>query len=214
MGMFTKKSDKNIARIKMTNISETKRRYVMKYGYIRISTKMQNLEVQIEALNNFGVDRIFEEKESGLNTDRPVLNDVIDRLRTGDTLVIYDLSRLGRSFYQVMKLIDDFAGNSIGLVSIKENLDITTSMGRTMIRIMASFNQLQVELQNEKIIDGIANAKANGKKLGRRPISKSIVRTVKALYNQGYTNQEIADQVGISKRSVIRYKKTQEISRT
>jgi len=179
----------------------------MIFGYIRVSTNNQNLESQIEALNNYGVDRIFQEKESGLNTDRPILNDAIDRLREGDTLVIYDLSRLGRSFYQVMKLIDDFSINNIGLVSIKENLDIKTPMGRTMIRIMASFNQLYVELQNEKIRDGIENAKVNGKTLGRKRISKSNARLIRALYNQGYTNQEIADEVGVSKRTVGRYKK-------
>ena len=184
----------------------------MIFGYTRVSTNNQNLEAQIVALEDYGVDRIFQEKESGLNTNRPILEDVIDRLREDDTLVIYDLSRLGRSFYQVMKLIDDFAKNNIGLVSIKENLDITTPMGRTMIRIMASFNQLQVELQNEKIRDGIANAKANGKILGRKPIPKSTIRMIRALYNQGFTNQEIADEVGVSKRSVNRYKKTKKVA--
>lgn len=180
----------------------------MIFGYVRVSTDVQNLEAQIEGLKKYGVDRIFQEKESGLNTNRPILIDVVDRLRERDSLVIYDLSRLGRTFYQVMKLIDDFAQNNIGLVSLKENLDISTPMGRTMIRIMASFNQLQVELQNEKIRDGIANAKANGKKLGRKPISKSTVRLIQALYNQGYTNQEIANEVGVSKRSVGRYKRS------
>jgi len=180
----------------------------MNIGYIRVSTNNQNLETQTEALTKFGIDRLFQEKESGLITDRSAFIDAIDHLRFGDTLVIYDLSRLGRTFYQLMKLIDELVKKEIGLVSIVENLDITTPMGRAMIRIMASFNQMQVELQNEKIKEGLANAKANGKKLGRKSISNEIVRMIKALCRDGFSNQEVADKLNISRRTVINYKNT------
>ena len=179
----------------------------MKIGYIRVSTQKQNLETQKEALDRYGIDKLYQEKASGRNINRPILNDVIEYLRSGDTLVIYDLSRLGRTVHQVIKLIDYFVSNDIGFVSLKENLDMTTPMGRAMIRIIAVFNEMQVEIQNEKIKDGLANAKAHGKKVGRKAISVEKVKMIRALYNEGYTNKEISDALNISIRSVINYKK-------
>lgn len=176
-------------------------------GYIRVSTQKQNLEVQRDALNKYGINKLYQEKASGRNTNRPILNEVIDYLRTNDILVIYDLSRLGRTVHQVMKLIEYFSQNNIGFISLKENLDITTLIGRAMVSIIASFNQMQVEIQNEKIKEGIQNAKQHGKHIGRKPISPQNVSIISALYNEGYTNQEIADHLNISKRSVIKYKK-------
>ncbi len=176
-------------------------------GYIRVSTQKQNLEVQQDALNKYGIDKLYEEKASGRNTNRPILNEVIDYLRKDDILVIYDLSRLGRTVHQVMKLIEYFSQNNIGFISLKENLDITTPIGRAMVSIIASFNQMQVEIQNEKIKEGLQNAKVQGKKLGRKPISVDKIKILIALVKEGYSNQEIANHLKISKRSVIYYKK-------
>ena len=174
-------------------------------GYIRVSTQKQNLEVQQDALSKYGIDKLYEEKASGRNTNRPILNEVIDYLRKDDVLVIYDLSRLGRTVHQVMKLIEHFSQNNIGFISLKENLDITTPIGRAMVSIIASFNQMQVEIQNEKIKEGIENAKAHGKRIGRKPISSDKIKIIKALKKEGYTNQEIANHLEISKRTVINY---------
>jgi DNA invertase Pin-like site-specific DNA recombinase len=176
-------------------------------GYVRVSTHKQNFATQEQSLKDYGVEKFYYEEASGRKVDRSVLLEVLDFLRPGDTLVIYDLSRLGRTFYQVMKLIDEFSQNDIGLVAIKENLDITTALGRAMVRILASFNQMQVELQNEKIKEGIENAKAKGVVMGRKPITPEKIRMIKALCKQGYTNQEVADQLNISRRSVNKYKK-------
>ncbi|MFA6800886.1 MAG: recombinase family protein [Acholeplasmataceae bacterium] len=174
-------------------------------GYIRVSTKKQNLELQQDALNKYGIDKLYQEKASGRNTNLPILNEVLEYLRPNDTLIIYDLSRLGRTVHQVMKLIEYFSQNNIGFVSIKENLDITTPIGRAMISIIASFNQMQVEIQNEKIKEGIENAKAHGKRIGGKPISSDKVKIIKTLKKEGYTNQEIANHLEISKRTVINY---------
>lgn len=176
-------------------------------GYIRVSTQKQNLEVQQDALNKYGVDKLYQEKASGRNTNRPVLNEVIDYLRPNDTLVIYDLSRLGRTVHQVMKLIEYFSELNIGFISLKEHLDITTAIGKAMTSIIASFNQMQVEIQNEKIKEGIENAKAHGKRIGRKPIAPDKVKIIKALKKEGCTNQEIANHLNISKRTVINYSK-------
>jgi DNA invertase Pin-like site-specific DNA recombinase len=89
----------------------------MTIGYIRVSTQKQNLDVQRESMQKYGVDKLYEEKASGRNTNRPILNEVIDYLREGDTLVIYDLSRLGRTVHQVMILVEYFFDHKIGFVS-------------------------------------------------------------------------------------------------
>ncbi|MDD3123129.1 MAG: recombinase family protein [Candidatus Izemoplasmatales bacterium] len=175
-------------------------------GYTRVSTKKQNLESQQEAIKKFGIDKLYEEKASGRNTERPILNEVIDYLRPGDTLVIYDLSRLGRTVHQVMKLIDFFSANNIGFVSLKENMDISTPIGKAMVSIIATFNQMQVEIQNEKVIAGLDNAKRKGIKLGRKVISQEKVSLIQALSKQGYTNKKIAEHLNISIRTVINYK--------
>ncbi|QWB96699.1 recombinase family protein [Mycoplasmatota bacterium] len=86
-------------------------------------------------------------------------------------------------------------------------MDITTPIGRAMVSIIASFNQMQVEIQNEKIREGIENAKAHGKRIERKPILNDKVKMIQALKNEGYTNQEIANYFDISKRSVINYSK-------
>ena len=180
----------------------------MTIGYIRVSTQKQNLDVQRESMQKYGIDKLYEEKASGRNTNRPILNEVIDYLREGDTLVIYDLSRLGRTVHQVMKLVEYFFEHKIGFVSLKENIDITTPIGKAMVSIIASFNQMQVDIQHEKIKESISNARSHGKQLGRRPITFDKIKMIKALKQQGYSNFEIASQLSVSKRTVINYIKT------
>jgi len=177
----------------------------MTIGYIRVSTQKQNLDVQRESIQKYGVDKLYEEKDSGRNTNRPILNEVIDYLREGDTLVIYDLSRLGRTVHQVMKLVEYFFEHKIGFISLKESIDITTPIGKAMVSIIASFNQMQVDIQHEKIKEGISNARSHGKQLGRRPIAFDKIKVIQALKREGYSNFEIASQLSVSKRTVINY---------
>jgi DNA invertase Pin-like site-specific DNA recombinase len=179
----------------------------MNIGYMRVSTTSQTLVTQKEALEKYGVERIYEEKASGRNTERPILNELLDHIRPGDKLIIYDLSRLGRTVNQVVKLLDFFIKEDIGFVSIKDSLDITTSMGKAMAQIIAVFNEMQVNVQNEKIKEGLQIAKEQGKKLGRKAISDEKIRLINALTKDGYSNQEIANQLDISRRTVINYKK-------
>ncbi|QMS84841.1 recombinase family protein [Candidatus Xianfuyuplasma coldseepsis] len=179
----------------------------MRIGYMRVSTVAQNLDTQKAALESYGVERIFEEKASGRNIERPVLKELLKFIRSGDTLVIYDLSRLGRTVHQVVKLLDDFIKRNIGFVSLKESLDITTPMGKAMAHIIAVFNQMQVDVQNEKTREGLLIAKANGKKLGRKAITQDKILMIQALCKEGYSNQEVADKLGVSRRTVINYKK-------
>jgi DNA invertase Pin-like site-specific DNA recombinase len=91
----------------------------MKFGYARVSTHEQNLDLQLDALKAAGCERIYQEKASGSNADRPELLRLIDHLRTGDTIVIWKLDRLGRSLAHLIKLVSDLEDQGVGLVSCR-----------------------------------------------------------------------------------------------
>lgn len=98
----------------------------MVFGYARVSTQDQELARQIDALGKYGVDEIFTEKMTGARANRPELNRLKDKVRTGDTVVIESLSRLGRSTKDLLSLIEDWNHQGVKLVSLKESIDTTT----------------------------------------------------------------------------------------
>src|SRR5580658_9130417 len=101
----------------------------MKVGYARVSTQDQNLELQHDALRQAGCDRIFEDKVSGSKAERPGLLEAISVMRPGDTLVVWKLSRLGRSLKHLLETVQFLSDKGIGLKSLHENLDTTTAAG-------------------------------------------------------------------------------------
>lgn len=100
------------------------------FGYARVSTKAQNLDRQIDALEKYGVDQIYNEKMTGTRKDRPELAKLIDRMTEGDVVVIESLSRLGRSTKDLIELTELFQSRGVHLVSLKENIDTSTSTGK------------------------------------------------------------------------------------
>lgn len=100
------------------------------YGYMRISTNHQKFDSQERALLNYGIDVLFKEQESGHKEKRPVLSSLLKKLKCGDTLVIFKLDRLARSTKQLLFLLDDFDKKEINFVSIQNNIDTSTPMGK------------------------------------------------------------------------------------
>lgn len=94
----------------------------MRFGYARVSTEDQKTDRQLDALREYGVDEIFSEKISGTKRSRPELNRLLDKLRSGDTLVVYELKRLGRNTKQLLALAEEFQANQIEFVSLTEKL--------------------------------------------------------------------------------------------
>ena len=101
----------------------------MKIGYARVSTTAQNLDMQIEALNKAGCEKIYTEKESGVK-ERPVLKELLSFIRQGDTLVVYKLDRLGRSVRELLAMVDDLREKGISLIALQDNIDATTPAGK------------------------------------------------------------------------------------
>lgn len=141
-----------------------------KIGYIRVSTEKQETARQQEIMNNYQVDRIFSEKLSGANTDRPQLKAMLDYVREGDTLYIESISRLGRSAKDLLNIIDTLTAKGVTLISHKESIDTDTPTGKFMLTVFAALSQLEREQFKLRQREGIEIAKIQGKYTGRKPI--------------------------------------------
>ena len=180
----------------------------MKIGYIRVSTAAQNIDRQVDALRAAGCERIYIDKLSGRNANRPELQRMFEQFREGDVLIITELSRLGRSLPDLLELSDRLFTMGVDLQSLKEPAISTTSgaTGRLFFNIMAAIAEFQRELNNELIRDGMEAAKAKGKVQGRPKVDEAKLKTAFALYeSQKFSVQEICRQAGIRKGSLYKY---------
>lgn len=131
-------------------------------AYIRVSTKEQNEDRQVEALQKFGIDKFFCEKRSGKNTNRPELQKMLEYVREGDTVYIHSFDRLARSTKDLLSLIDTLNAKGVRLVSNKENLDSSTATGKLMITMIAAINEFELSNLHERQAEGIACAQSRG----------------------------------------------------
>ena len=185
-------------------------------GYARVSTKDQNLDSQVDALKEAGCDKIYHDKISGKEYKREGLSSCLEYLRPGDTLVIYRLDRLGRSVKETLELCDQFNKREIKLVSLQDNLDTSTAVGRFTLQILASLAEYNRNLIVEGCQAGIEAAKKRGVKLGRREgtkLSKPKKTAVLKLYKAGTPVTEIKEITGIkSLQTIYNYLKEAGIS--
>lgn len=182
----------------------------MRLGYARVSTKDQSLSLQIDALHAAKCEEIFKEVASGANTSRPVLDDLLSRLRTGDILVVWKLDRLGRSLKHLVELTNELLERRVGLISLNDPIDTTTPQGRLVFNIFASLAEFERDLIRERTRAGLQAARARGRKGGRPsglpPKAKATAMAAETLYNEGGMGiQEICDQLGISKPTLYAY---------
>ena len=178
----------------------------MKFGYARVSTGEQNTDRQLDALREYGVDEIYEEKISGGKRSRPQLNLLLSKLRTGDTLVVYELKRLGRNTKQLLAMAEEFQANGIEFVSLTEKLDTTTPMGRFVFTTWCALAQLDSEIISENTKSGLAAAKARGRIGGRKPHDKKqIEKALKMYFSNEFSIKEITESTGVSKASIYEY---------
>ena len=155
----------------------------MRVGYVRVSTAEQNTARQEVIMETLKVEKIFIDKCSGKNTNRPQLNSI----REGDTVVIESLSRLGRSLKDLIHIKEVLDSKMVNLESKKEQIDTTTPTGRLLFNMVASIYQFEREILLERQKEGIAIAKANGKYKGRKEIK---IDNFEEYYNR-YMNREV-----------------------
>lgn len=142
----------------------------MRVGYIRVSTDGQNTARQESAMREQAVERIFMEKCSGKDTNRPQLKAMLEFIREGDTVIVESYSRLARSTADLLKLVEQITGKGAQFVSLKENIDTSTPQGRLMMTIFAGLAQFERECMLDRQREGIREAKRQGKYKGRKPI--------------------------------------------
>ena len=147
-----------------------------KIGYIRVSTEHQETDRQQEVMDSYQVDRIFSEKLSGANTNRPQLKAMLDYVREGDTLYVESISHLGRSTRDLLNIIDTLTNKGVTLVSHKENIDTDTPTGKFMLTVFAALSQLEREQLKQRQREGIEIAKAQGRYTGRKSIPTDWTR--------------------------------------
>lgn len=179
----------------------------MRIGYARVSTDDQNLDLQNDALREAGCERIFRDKVSGAKGDRPGLDRTFEELRQDDVLVVWRLDRLGRSLKELIAHAEMLAERQIGLRSITEAIDTTTSGGKLVFHIFAALAEFERNLIRERTKAGLEAARSRGRKGGRRKaLNKDQRRHVVGLYrSRQHSIKEICDLMGVSRATVYTY---------
>lgn len=175
-------------------------------GYGRVSTTDQNPDSQNDALTNANVNQIFIEKFTGTKSSRPELDKMISQLRSGDTVVITRLDRLGRSTKDLLNLLSIFEEKNVALEVLEQSIDTTTAEGKLFFTMVAAFAEFEHSIMQGRTKDGLAAARARGKVGGRKPkMTPDRIDEVKRLYAaQNKTVQQIAELFGVSRPTIYR----------
>ena len=179
----------------------------MLIGYARVSTQDQNPELQLDALKADGCEKVFVEKASGAQRDRPELQAALDYMRSGDTLVVWKLDRLARSLKQLIETVETMEGQGIGFRSLTEAIDTTTSGGQLVFHIFGALAEFERSIIRERTNAGLESARARGR-MGGRPkgLSDEDLAAAKALLNDpNIPMKEIAHRLGVVTSTLYRY---------
>jgi DNA invertase Pin-like site-specific DNA recombinase len=179
----------------------------MLIGYARVSTDDQNLNLQKDALSKVGCTRILEDRASGAKAERPGLKAALDYARQGDVLVVWRLDRLSRSLKDLIEMVILFESKGIGLKSLQESIDTSSSSGKLIFHIFGALAEFERNLIRERTHAGLHAARARGRK-GGRPRSLDPDKRVLAvrLYDEkAHTVDQICKMMGISKPTLYKY---------
>ena len=176
-------------------------------GYARVSTDDQNLDLQRDALKSAGCERVYEEKASGGKTDRAELSRLLENVRSGDTVVVWRLDRVGRSLKHLIAVIEQLECLGVGFQSVTESIDTTTPGGRLVFHIFASLAEFERALIRERTRAGLAAARARGRQGGRPAVldagKQKIAQALRNDTSQSVT--AICKTLGISRATFYRY---------
>ena len=172
----------------------------MKIGYARVSTDDQSLNMQLDALNKAGCERIYQEHASGKNTEREELSKMLDALREGDVIIVYKLDRISRSVQDLESLVKRFQEQGVEFVSLTDQIDTSTAMGRFFFHVMSAISELEHDIIVERTKAGLEAARARGKRGGRKALEKKKIKQMLALYDSKEMSvSDVCEAVGVSK---------------
>ncbi len=184
----------------------------MKIGYARVSTKDQNLNLQMDDLKKAGCEKIFQEKITGATKERPQLQKMIEQVREGDVVFIWKLDRLGRSLKDLIHLVNEIKEKGAGLKSLNDPIDTTTPQGKLTFHLFAALSEFERDIIRERTFAGLASARARGRVGGRPKGLSSKAEHTAIIAEKLYQDRElsiknICEQLSISKMTFYNYLK-------
>jgi len=179
----------------------------MKVGYVRVSTEEQNTIRQENLMRELGVEKVYIEKASGKNADRPQLKAMMEFVREGDIVIVESISRFARSTRDLLTLVEQLTGKGVAFISQKESIDTETPQGKFMLTVFGAMAELEREQTLQRQKEGIAAAKAEGKYKGRKPIALDEQKFVE-VYSRWRKNEITAahaiKSLGVSRNTFYR----------
>lgn len=179
----------------------------MKIGYARISTQDQSQALQDDALESAGCEKIFRDRVSGAKANRPGLAKALEYVRSGDSIVVWRLDRLGRNLKHLIEVVEGLEQRGIGFVSLQEGFDTTTNGGKLVFQIFGALAEFERNLIQERTRAGLEAARARGRLGGRkRKLKSTQIEAMKLMYDsKKHSISDICSSFGISKPTLYRY---------
>lgn len=175
-------------------------------GYARVSSTGQNLDSQLDALQKAGCGKIYSDKMTGSRLDRPGWEKLMEYARSGDSVVVTELSRMTRSLLNLLEIVKTLEERQINVVSLRENIDTSTATGRCFLSMMGAIHQMERELKAERAAAGRASAKSRGRSGGRPRTDLTKLQNARVLYeNSDKPASEICKTIGIGRRAFFAY---------
>lgn len=187
----------------------------MKIGYARVSTQDQNADLQFDALKAAGCENVYFDKISGGTLDRPGFKEMLSFARSGDTIIVWKLDRLGRSLKNLVTIIQELVAKGISFQSLQENIDTTSPSGKLIFHIFASLAEFERDIIRERTNAGLSAARSRGRVGGRpkgiSPQAEATSYAASALYKEGQlSTKQICQKLSISSRTLYKYLKLRE----
>ena len=178
----------------------------LRFGYARVSTIEQNEDLQHDALQAAGCDRVFVDRAAGKLEHRPALDQMLGQLRAGDTVVVWRLDRLGRSLRHLIDVVRELDQRRVALLSLTESIDTATPGGKLVFHVFGALAEFERDLIRERTTAGLAAARARGRSGGRPTVwTPEKLRTARSMYASGQHDvAAIARVLGVSRASVYR----------
>ena len=173
-------------------------------GYARVSTDDQNLDLQRDALHLAGVESIYEETASGKSAGRLELEHCLKALRSGDTLVVWRLDRLGRSLPDLVRIVAELEEKGIGFQSITEKIETASAAGKLIFHVFAALAEFERNLIRERTRAGLAAARARGRAGGRKPKldTRQIIEIKRLMSDPTIPVSQIAERYKVSRTTI------------
>ena len=177
-----------------------------KIGYARVSTKEQVLDLQMDALQKAGCERIYADHGvSGILASRPQFDECLASLQSGDIFVVYSLSRAGRSMDDLCRMLTGLKARGVAFMSLTEGIDTSSHMGKMVYGILAAIAEFERNVSRERCEDGRQAARERGVKFGRKPVIPSeMVDYVRMSHADGTSVVDLMVMTGYSQTTIYR----------